>query len=109
MNVSLRAREEKKEAEEESRLIFTTDLGTLSLYAMKFRAYDFLAKFNSTDLSERNFVSVSVPLPIRAPKILKVAGIQLKQLKFLRKDNSGPGYNFLYKIDFSKNCISLGR
>lgn len=65
MNVSLR-----ESGRKESRLIFTTDLGTLSLYAMKFCAYDFLAKFNSTDLSERNFVSVSV-LP-SAPKILKV-------------------------------------
>lgn len=35
VNVSPRARES---ARDESRLIFTTDLGTLSLYMMKFRA-----------------------------------------------------------------------
>lgn len=39
---------------------------------MKFRAYDFLAKFNSTDLSEQNFVPVAFP---SAPKILKVAKV----------------------------------
>lgn len=59
----------------ESRLIFTTDLGTLSLYTMKFRAYDFLAKFNSTDLTGQNFLSVGneySPATHRQLKILKV-------------------------------------